>query len=169
MRPDCCRIMEWDITWAALYGGVHFGDTKEAGTLSVRMIETAHVINGGTIRNAWGGNGEEECWGKRAEWVDYYGPIASGVGGLTIMDHPENSGYPTHWHVRGYGLFTANQWGVHDFTNDWSQRGDKNLEHGDALNWLFRVYIHAGDTCSADGKGKYLDFVYPPKVTVVEG
>lgn len=166
--PGSCRIMDWDITWFAAYGGVFIADTKEAGTLSVRMIETAHVRNGGTIRNSYGGINDDECWGKRAEWVDYYGPIASGVGGLTIMDHPENLRHPTYWHVRGYGLFTANQWGIHDFTGDWSQRGDYAMEQGDALNFLFRVYIHEGDTDEAKVAGKYLDFIYPPKVGVAE-
>ncbi|MCE5217104.1 PmoA family protein [bacterium] len=167
-HPDNCRIMDWDITWLAAYGGVFLGDTKEAGTLSVRMIETAHARNGGTFRNSFGGVNEEECWGKKAEWVDYYGPIASGIGGIAIFDHPENLRYPTTWHVRNYGLFTANQWGLHDFTDDWSQRGDYALEEGDALNFTFRLYIHDGDTFHADVAGKYLDFIYPPKVKAVQ-
>jgi hypothetical protein len=167
--PGCCRIMDWDITWYACYGGVFFGDTKEAGTISVRLIESMHVINGGTFRNSYGGVNEEECWGKRAEWVDYYGPIASGIGGVAIFDNPQNLRFPTHWHVRNYGLFTANQWGLHDFTNDWSQRGDYALEEGDALNFHFRLYIHEGDTFQADVAGKYLDYIYPPKVKVVGG
>lgn len=167
--PGCCRLMDWDITWYARYGGVFLGDTKEAGTISVRLIESMHVINGGTFRNSYGGVNEEECWGKRAEWVDYYGPIASGVGGVAIFDHPENLRYPTYWHVRNYGLFTANQWGIHDFTGDFSQRGDYALEEGDALNFRFRLYIHEGDTFQADVAGKFLDFIYPPKVKVVQG
>lgn len=165
--PGCCRLMDWDITWFAGYGGVFFGDTKEAGTLSVRLIESMHVPNGGTIRNSYGGINDDECWGKRAQWVDYYGPISTGVGGLTIMDHPDNFRHPTYWHVRGYGLFTANQWGIHDFTEDWSKRGDHVLEAGDALNFLFRVYIHEGDTCAANVAGKYHDFINPPTVKVV--
>ncbi len=167
-HPDNCRIMDWDITWLAAYGGVFLGDTKEAGTISVRMIESAHARNGGTFRNSFGGVNEEECWGKKAEWVDYYGPIASGIGGIAIFDHPENLRYPTTWHVRNYGLFTANQWGLHDFTDDWSQRGDYALKQGDALNFLFRLYIHDGDTFHADVAGKYLDFIYPPKVKAVQ-
>ncbi len=166
--PDNARVMDWDITWFAAYGGVFFGDTKEAGTISVRVAESMEVRNGGTIRNAYGGLNDEECWGKRAEWVDYFGPIATGVGGITLMDHPENLRFPTYWHVRGYGLFTANEWGIHDFTDDWSQRGDLALEPGDALNFLFRVYIHEGNTDEGDVGNKYLDFIYPPSVKVVE-
>ncbi len=167
--PDNRRIMDWDITWFAAYGGVFFGDTKEAGTIAVRVAESMEVRNGGTFRNSYGGINDDECWGKRAEWVDYYGPVTSGVAGITLMDHPENLRFPTYWHVRGYGLFTANQWGIHDFTGDWSQRGDFALEGGDALNFMFRVYIHDGDTDHAGVAGKYMDFIYPPKVTVVQG
>ncbi len=166
--PDCCRILDFETTWFAEYGGVFFGDTKEAGTVSVRVAESMEVKNGGTIRNSYGGINDDECWGKRAEWVDYYGPVTSGTAGITIMDHPGNLRFPTHWHVRGYGLFTANQWGIHDFTGDFSQRGDLALEEGDALTFLFRLYIHAGDTDQADVAAKYLDFIYPPTVAVAK-
>jgi len=166
--PDCCRILDFETTWFAGYCGVFLGDTKEAGTVAVRVAESMEVKNGGTIRNSYGGINDDECWGKRAEWVDYYGPISSGIGGITIMDHPGNLRFPTHWHVRGYGLFTANQWGIHDFTGDWSQRGDLTLEEGDALTFLFRLYIHEGDTDKAQVAAKYLDFIYPPTVSVVQ-
>lgn len=165
--PDTARLMDWDITWYAAYQGVFLGDTKEAGTLAVRVAESMEVDNGGTIRNSYGGINDAECWGKRAQWVDYYGPVSTGIAGITLMDHPENLRHPTYWHVRDYGLFTANQWGVHDFTGDHSQRGDLALEAGDALNFLFRAYIHAGDTDQAAVGARYLDFIYPPKVTVV--
>ena len=167
--PDSGRIMDWDITLSAGYQGVHLGDTKEAGTLSVRVAASMEVPNGGTIRNSYGGVNDDENWGKRAEWVDYYGPVTSGVAGITIMDTPSNLRYPTYWHVRGYGLFTANCWGIHDFTGDHSKRGDYTLKHGDEVNFKYRVYIHAGDTCAAKVKNKYLDYLFPPKVTVVSG
>ena len=41
-------------------------------------------------------------------------------------------------------------------------------EHGEALNFLFRLYIHEGDTDQAEVASKYLDFIYPPRVTVAE-
>jgi Methane oxygenase PmoA len=36
-----------------------------------------------------------------------------------MLDHPSNPGYPTHWHARGYGLFSANP------------LGQKSLDDGD--------------------------------------
>ena len=166
--PDNARVMDWIITFVATEGGFHFGDTKEAGTLSARLKESMEERNGGTIRNSFGAVGEAENWGKRAEWVDYFGDVEGEVCGLAIMDHPENHGYPTHWHVRSYGLFTANQWGIHDFTGDNGKRGDLAVQAGDFLTFRFRVFIHSGNTCEADVKGQYMNFVFPPTVKVVE-
>ena len=166
--PDNGRIMDWSITFLATEGGFHFGDTKEAGTLSVRLKESMEERNGGTMVNSFGAKGEAENWGKRAEWVDYYGDVEGDVMGITMMDHPGNHGYPTHWHVRSYGLFTANQWGLHDFTGDQGIRGDLTVKDGDYLTFRFRVYIHAGTTCEAQVKAQYLNFVFPPTVKTVE-
>lgn len=166
--PEGRRIMDWDITWFAAYGGVFFGDTKEAGTVSVRVAESMEEKNGGTIRNSYGAISEAECWGRRAPWVDYYGPLGPTTAGITIMDHPQNLRFPTWWHVRGYGLFTANEWGLHNFTDDWSQRGDFALQAGDAVNFLFRIYIHEGDTDQANVADNYIDFTYPPQVNMIE-
>ncbi len=162
------RVMDWIITWRAAYQGVHIGDTKEAGTLSVRVAESMEERNGGCIVNAYGAISEAECWGKRAPWVDYYGPVADEILGIAIFDHPTNFRHPTYWHVRAYGLFTANEWGIHDFTGDWSKRGDFAMPLGSQLTFRFRVYIHRGDTASADVAGRYLDFAYPPAVEEVE-
>jgi hypothetical protein len=162
------RIMDWEITWFAAYQGVHLGDTKEAGTISVRVAESMEERRGGRIVNAYGGTTEAECWGKRAPWVDYYGPVGDAVLGIAIFDHPDNFRHPTYWHVRSYGLFTANQWGIHDFTGDWSRRGDYAIPKGWHLSFNFRVYIHRGDTKAALVADKYLDYAYPPSVKQVE-
>ncbi len=164
--PDDARIMDWRIIWRAEYGGVFFGDTKEAGTLTIRLNPelNADGKGTGTIVNAYGGIGEGETWGKRAPWVDYYGRIGQQPCGVAIFDHPDNYDYPTTWHVRGYGLFTVNQWGKHDFTGDWSVRGDLALPKGDALVFNFRMYFHAGDCQQAAVAAKWLDFAFPPQV-----
>jgi hypothetical protein len=162
------RLMDWAITWRAAYQGVHIGDTKEAGTLAVRVAESMEERRGGRIVNAYGAVGEEECWGRRAPWVDYSGPVDDQLVGLAIFDHPANFRHPTYWHVRSYGLFTANQWGVHDFTGDWARRGDHTLPRGHQLTFNLRVYLHRGDVDRAQVAAKYLDYAYPPKVRVVE-
>ena len=120
--------------------------------------------HGGHMVNAYGARGEAECWGRPAPWVDYVGPVEGQELGIAIFDHPTNFRYPTEWHVRNYGLFTANCWGLHHYTGDWSVRGDYALPEGDALHWRYRVYIHEGDTEAADVKTQWLSFAYPPEL-----
>lgn len=165
--PANGRIMDWLIIWSADFGGVFFGDTKEGGTLTIRMNPemNADGIGTGKIVNSLGGINDDECWGKRAAWVDYSGAIGGQSAGVAILDHPENYDFPTTWHVRGYGLFTANQWGKHDFTGDWSQRGDLALDPGEALRFNFRTFFHDKDTQGANIAGKWADFAFPPKVS----
>ncbi len=162
--PDSGRFMDLTTTWIAAYQGVLLGDTKEAGNISVRVAESMEERHGGTIVNGYGGIGEAECWGQRAPWVDYYGPVEDRTVGIAIFDHPHNFRHPTWWHVRGYGLFTANCWGLHDFYDDWSLRGDHSMPQGDILQFTFRLYLHAGDVTQANVAGRYLDYAHPPTV-----
>jgi len=162
--PDSGRLIDVITTWTAAYQGVLLGDTKEAGTIAVRVNEQMEVSNGGQIVNAHGGINDDECWGKRAPWVDYFGIVDGQQVGLAIFDHPGNFRHPTWWHVRGYGLFTANCWGLHDFAGDFSVRGDHTMPQGDMLQFNFRLYLHAGDTEAAQVAARYLDYAFPPQV-----
>jgi len=166
--PDGARLMDWDITLAATECGIHIGDTKESGTLSVRMNTPLHVRHGGTMINAYGGISESENWGKPSPWVDYYGEVDGVKCGLALMDSPGNLRHPTTWHVRNYGLFTANCWGYSYFTGDQSIRGDYTMPEGDTLNFIYRVYVHAGDHLQAKTAERYFDFAFPPEVSVVD-
>ncbi len=164
--PASHRIIDVSTTWAAKYCGVHFGSTKEAGTLSVRVATSMEVRNGGKIENSYGGVGEDETWGRRAAWCDYSGESAGEHVGVAVMDHPDNFRFPTWWHVRNYGLMTANHWGLSDFTGDQAKRGDYALAKGQELSWDFRVYIHEADATAGSVAQKYHDFINPPKVSV---
>ncbi|MFW5867830.1 MAG: PmoA family protein [Armatimonadota bacterium] len=167
--PETGRIIDWDITFVASEKGIHIGDTKESGTLSVRMLTELHEKgHTGTIVNAYGGIGEGENWGKPSPWVDYHGELEGQKVGLAIFDSPYNLRFPTTWHVRSYGLFTANCWGYSYFTGDQSKRGDYTMPVGDTLNFVYRVYVHAGDTEEAKVGERWFDFAYPPKVSAVE-
>ncbi len=167
--PETGRLMDWDITFVASEMGIHIGDTKEAGTLSVRMNTPLHEKGGsGRIVNAYGGIGEAENWGKPSPWVDYSGELEGRKVGLAIFDSPYNLRHPTTWHVRSYGLFTANCWGYSYFTGDQSKRGDYTLSLGDSVNFVYRVYVHDGDVEEAKVGERYLDFAFPPKVTKIE-
>jgi hypothetical protein len=85
--------------------------------------------------------------------------------GITLMDHPTNPRYPTHWHVRDYGLMTANPFGLHDFYGDTNtHRGDWTIPAYESRNFLYRVLLHRGGTAESAIRERYHDFVNPPKV-----
>jgi hypothetical protein len=165
--PDF-RLMDYEVNLHASEGRVVLGDTKEGGLLSVRVATSMDAANqdGGTITNAFGGIQEEETWGKPAPWCDYSGPVGGGVWGICMMDHPDNPRHPTPWHVRNYGLMTANCFGYHDFTGREEARRDLILEDGDSRFWRYRVLIHQGTAGAARVGDRYLDYAYPPAVTI---
>ena len=139
--------IDFDTTVTASAGPVKFGDTKEgsfgvrvAGSMKVTSKPAGHVINthGDTDGNAWG---------KAAPWVDYYGSaVPKGkVVGIAIMNHPSSFRYPTYWHVRTYGLFTANPFGLHHFKGDNSIDGSHQMKEGETMTLHYRVLVHPGD------------------------
>jgi len=161
---DCGNIMDVVVTFEATEGDVVFGDTKEGGIISVRMASSIDVPRGGRIVNSYGGINEQETWGKKAHWCDYYGPTEGRVAGIAIFDHPDNLRHPTNWHVRNYGLMTANCFGLSYFYGDKDIRGDYTLKAGGTLVFKYRVYVHDGSTQEASVGEKYHDFINPPIV-----
>lgn len=166
--PGDERVIDVNVVLKATVGDVLLGDTKEGGIISVRVATSMDGNKGGNITNAYGGKTERECWGKPAHWVDYYGPVQGKTVGITIMDHPDSFRYPSRWHVRDYGLFTANPFALHDYEPQKGLRGDHTIKNGESLNFRYRIYIHKGDTESADVRNRFLGFIYPPKIEVQE-
>jgi hypothetical protein len=117
---------------------------------------------GGRIVNSRGAVGEKEAWGKPAEWVDYSGKVEADTVGVAILDHPQSFRHPTHWHVRGYGLFAANPFGYRDFYRDKSKDGSFQLEKGKSMELRYRVYFHHGDAGVAKVEEVYHGFAEPP-------
>ena len=144
------RIVDHRSELRARYGDVTLGDTKEGGLFSIRVPTSMDAKDKGRIENSEGlvydsGQGEETTWGKRAAWVDYSGPLANGEQwGHTVVDHRDNPRHPTYWHVRGYGLFTANAFGVHDFKGDESIDESMTIPSGDQAVFCYRLIIHPG-------------------------
>ena len=94
----------------------------------------------------------------RSEWVDYFGQVEGEPVGIAILDHPENPRHPTYWHSRAYGLFAANIFGVHDFTNDKAADGSMSLSPGQSIRFQYRVIIHSGDYRTANVARLYQDY-----------
>jgi len=138
--------IDFDTMVKAAADPVTFGDTKE-GCFGVRVAGTMKVDSkqgGGKIVNSEG-HTDREAWGKQAAWCDYHGPVKGNVVGITIMNHPESFRFPTYWHVRTYGLFTANPFGLHNFTKAEKGTGSHTLQPGESCTLHYRVLVHQGD------------------------
>ena len=159
------RYLDFDLVLTAEQDEVTIADTKE-GTFGIRVptVMDVDAKKGGTIVNAQGDK-DDKAWGKRSDWVDYSGPLNTGgeIGGITIFNHPASFRYPTWWHVRTYGLFAANPFGIKDFEPSLKQDGTVVLKKGESLAFYYRVILHAGDAKSLDLGKLYKDYAATTK------
>ncbi len=139
------RWIDFDITIKASAGPVRFGDTKE-GTFGIRVAETMKVKapGKGKIVNSEGQT-NQAAWGRPAAWVDYFGPVDGQTVGIAVLNHPKSFRFPTHWHVRDYGLFAANPFGLHDFPGGEKLDGSHTVPAGESISFYYRVLLHKGD------------------------
>ena len=125
------------------------------GIIGVRMAKTIGVNDGGgTIRNSEGAVNEKEVFWKRARWVDYSGPIASGKQeGITLFDHPNNPNFPTYFHVRNDG------WTGASLTFD----APRTIQSDKPLHLRYGLYIHSDlkPANAVDAKWKQFTQVRP--------
>jgi hypothetical protein len=162
-RPDNQRLFDFEVTLQAPPDKpVIFGDDKD-GAMAVRLPESMrlrHVDKPGDGHIVLSSGARDgETWGKRADWCDYYGPVQGKIVGLAIFDHPANLRHPTWWHVRDYGLFAANPFGVHHFENKPKGTGDFTLPPGQSVTFRYRFYLHEGDEQQARVAGEYQQYI----------
>ncbi|HSV74500.1 MAG TPA: PmoA family protein [Chthonomonadales bacterium] len=167
-RTTTGRIMDFALVLRASEGPLRLGDTKE-GTFAVRVADTMRVRGGANLGRIEASTGlrDAAAWGKRAAWVDYHGPVDGQTVGIAIFDHPDNLRHPTYWHVRDYGLFAANPFGLHDFDRSLpSGAGEVSLPAGGVMAFRYRLYLRAGTTAEADVAGMWAAYIDPPTVSV---
>ena len=137
-------IIDFDISLIASYGDIELGDIKDAG-LCVRIptVLDLKTGKGGTIINSEGIR-DGDTWSKRATWVDYNGLMDGERVGVAILNHPSSFNHPTPWHVRDYGLFTANPFGFNSLDKS---RDDITftLAKGTRVLMKHRIIFHKGD------------------------
>ncbi len=167
--PGGERLMDFTITFHMSEGSVTFRDTKEGGLLSVRVATPLDGDKGGQISNGYGGVSEAETWGKKAPWCDYSGEIDGHPLGIALLDHEDNPRYPTEWHVRDYGLMTANCFGWRHFRPHSNERGDMTFKKGARQSWRYRMFIHQGNAIRANIADRFFDFIAPPKPEISPG
>ncbi len=111
----------------------------------------------GTYLNAEGVEGAA-VWGKRSPWVDLHGEVQGESVHVVLMDHPDNTGYPTYWHARGYGLFAANPLGQRVFSNG-EEILNFTLKSGDQVTFRYRLLICSGQMDPAAVEAAYQEYI----------
>ncbi len=142
------RSIEMKQTLTATEGPANFEDKKDAG-LSIRVptemavdIEKNKKGSGHIINSE--GQSDADAWGKRAKWCDYYGIVGGEHVGVAIFNHPTSFRFPTPWHVRTYGLFTANPFGLSQLKVQ-TESGAHELKKGESLFLRHLFYFHKGN------------------------
>ena len=77
--------------------------------------------------------------------MDYHAEYDGDTLGIAILNHPTSFRFPTYWHVRSYGLFAANVFGLHNFKNSDEEDGSHELQPGESISFYYRVLFHLGD------------------------
>lgn len=159
------RIIDRITKLTAQDKGVSFKDNKE-GMLGIRVArELEHpsdkaakttdangrpmdvsVLNNDGVTGLYrGSNGLEgdDVWGTRAEWMNLSGEIRREKISVAILDHPDNIGYPTYWHARGYGLYAANTLGQKAMSEGKEELNFK-LGPGESVTFKYRIIVYSG-------------------------
>lgn len=143
---------------------VHFPDAKD-GMLGLRVTKELQIpsnapgefiddkgnktkvaagntpdINGNYLTSE--GKTGDSAWGTRGNWCMLYGKKGSDTISIVIIDHPDNPGYPTYWHARGYGLFAANPLGQKIFSQG-RESLNFHLDKGQSVTFRYRIVLVA--------------------------
>jgi hypothetical protein len=155
-------IIDFDMTLTAADGPVVFGDTKE-GMFAIRVAPFLKEKGGsGEYLSSNGDKTEKNVWGKRAKWVRLQGKQGEKSLGIAILNHPKSTNYPTYWHARGYGLFSANPLGQFAFQKGRKEENPKpfrlTLQPGKSAAFKFRVIVYEGDPTAQELEKQYKEW-----------
>lgn len=150
---------------------VHFNDIKD-GLVAIRVARelempskdaTRFVDNMGNVTTvaaadnkgvtgmyqASNGLSGDAVWSSKGPWVMLSGKKEGKEITIGIIDHPSNTGYPTYWHARGYGLFAANPLGRKVFSNG-KEELNFSLQPGTSVSFRYRFVIQSGQVVSTE-------------------
>ncbi len=162
-RRSHARVIDYQVTLRAL-DRVVFKDDKEGvlGLRVARWLESpdekggvfmdangkATKVSASDTKDATGvyltseGIKGPAVWSTRGRWCSLSGHTGSHPSTVVIFDNPENPGYPTYWHARGYGLFAANPLGRAIFDST-KPAYNFTLEKNQAATFRYRVVLYS--------------------------
>lgn len=129
--------------------------TDDKGNVTIVKGGTDKIPNGNYISSE--GKMGDSVWSTRAAWCKMFGKVNNDSVSVIIIDHPKNPNYPTYWHARGYGLFSANPLGEKIFTNG-AKTKNLQLQKGESVTFRYRIIIdNSKATLSAAAINKLAD------------
>ncbi|MEN8117207.1 MAG: PmoA family protein [Bacteroidota bacterium] len=160
------RIIDRTTLLKAVSGKVNITDNKE-GMFAIRVTRELELPSKGKLKltdshgvvtevdatndktatgNYLSSEGIEggDVWATRAKWMKLYGEINGEKVAIVIFDHPANAGYPTYWHARGYGLFSANTLGQKVFSKG-AEEMNFSLKEGESATFRYRLAVFSGE------------------------
>lgn len=99
----------------------------------------------------------DAVWGTRGRWTMLTGELEGEPVTVAMLDHPDNPGFPTYWHARGYGLFAANPLGQKVFSEG-KEELNLRLAPGQSTTFRHRVVLLPGKADAAQVEAQYRDF-----------
>lgn len=158
------RIIDWISTLTA-QEDILFKDTKE-GMFAIRVGRELEMPSKEpvTLTDSYGnptvikavnndlvsgdylsseGKTGANVWASRAVWMKLFGKYKDEDVSVIIIDQKKNPGYPTYWHARGYGLFSANPLGQEIFSGG-KEVFNLRLKKGESIRFAFRTVICSG-------------------------
>jgi len=159
------RAIDFTFILKAENEDVHFGPTKE-GMFAIRVTdwlnEKSEEKGTATYLNAHGETTEDNVWGKRSQWMRLEGEYKGTTVGIAILNHPSSVNYPTYWHARSYGLFSANPLGQYFFENAGDVKNPERLNYsipaGERGTFRFKIIIYEGHKSAEDIEAAFEEY-----------
>jgi Methane oxygenase PmoA len=111
-----------------------------------RATEVAKMDNTGVTGEYLSSEGKkgDAVWATRGRWTLLAGVVSTKTAKqpitIAIIDHPQNPGFPTYWHARGYGLFAANPLGQKIFSEG-RETMNFTLQPGASATFRYRIVV----------------------------
>ncbi len=156
------RSIDFTIDLTALDEAVTFEDTKE-GMFAIRVADWLREKTGNaSYLSSRGGQSADDIWGRRAEWVRLEGEYEGRMIGIAILNHPESVNYPTYWHARAYGLFSANPLGQSVFEKAHGNNDAKpfnfRIPTGETARFKYKLIVYEGSMGSEEMSAAYANY-----------
>jgi len=172
LQGDGENIIDFGIDLTALDEKVVFEDTKE-GMFAIRvahwlreragkewpegMLPTARYFSSSGDRTA------KNVWARRAKWVALEGEKDGRTFGIAILNHSSSVNYPTYWHARDYGLFSADPLGQGYFQKarklDTCEYLNLTLEPGEKAHFGFRMIFYEGPRTKEQLERRFAEYL----------